>query len=102
MVRIPTTAANAKMVLKEDYNSEWDDLAPETFRDKVAKLLGLWSFCVYIIIIFLKYFLVDKAVAGICDADATKTKQRLYRNMFDKNTPKTDYGIFLTNALPLR
>ena len=40
VVRIPTTAANAKMVLKEDYNSEWDDLAPETFRDKVAKLLG--------------------------------------------------------------
>ena len=39
-MRIPTTAANAKMVLKEDYNSEWDDLAPETFRDKVAKLLG--------------------------------------------------------------
>ena len=48
------------------------------------------------------YFLVDKAVAGIAEADATKTKQRLYRNMFDKNSPKTDYGIFLTNALPLR
>ena len=59
--------------------------------------------CVYnIIIISLKYFLVDKAVAGIGEADATKTKQRLYRNMFDKNSPKTDYGIFLTNALPLR
>ena len=56
VVRIPTTAANAKMVLREDYNSDWDDLAPETFRDKVAKLLGtiviiLW--CLFILIIII-------------------------------------------------
>ena len=56
MVRIPTTIANAKMVLREDYNSDWDDLAPETFRDKVAKLLGtiviiLW--CLFIITIII-------------------------------------------------
>lgn len=34
--------------------------------------------------------------------DKSRHKQRIYRSMFDKNSPKTDYGIFLTNALPLR
>ena len=63
MVRIPTTAANAKMVLREDYNSDWDDLAPETFRDKVAKLLGtiviiLWCLFIIIIIIIIVIFII--------------------------------------------
>ena len=46
--------------------------------------------------------LVAKALDWVGLADKSHTKLKIYRNMYDKNSPKTDFGIFLTNALPLR
>ena len=40
MIRIPTSATNAKIVLQECYNDDWTSDSPEIFRDKVSRALG--------------------------------------------------------------
>ena len=40
MIRIPTIATNAKIVLQESYDDNWSCESPEIFRDKVSRALG--------------------------------------------------------------
>ena len=80
LIRIPSDASNAKLILKGDF----DDISLGELRNKVAEKL------------------VAKALEWVGLSDKSHTKLKIYRNMYDKNSPKTDFGIFLTNALPLR
>ena len=78
IVSVPSSVEEARIRLREDYQEEWGNQSPETFRTKVCHVL------------------VEKAVTTLGELE-----QRSYRAMFDKTDPKTDMGIFLTNALPL-
>ena len=78
IVSVPSSVEEARIRLREDYHEEWGNQSPETFRTKVCHVL------------------VEKAVTTLGELE-----QRSYRAMFDKTDPKTDMGIFLTNALPL-
>ena len=84
MIRIPSDASNAKLILKGDFDDTWNDISLGELRNKVAEKL------------------VAKALEWVGLSDKSNTKQKIYKNMYDKNSPKTDFGIFLTNALPLR
>ena len=79
LTRIPASVTEARIVLREEYEEAWADCSPESFRENVSRKL------------------VDRAIRGL----ETKFQQRLYRSLYDKDEPKTDFGIFLTNALPL-
>lgn len=78
VVRVPSSVVEARILLQEGYDEDWGEENPGVFRNNVCEVL------------------VDRAVWGL-----EQKKQAVYRNMFDKNEPKTDMGIFLTNALPL-
>ena len=78
VVRVPSSVIEAKIRLKEEYDDNWNNEDPEVFRNKVCGVL------------------VEKALKNL-----DPTRKALYTNMFDKNDPKTNLGIFLTNALPL-
>ena len=41
LINIPSNAINAQIVLKEDYDEQWSNVSPETFRNNVAKALGI-------------------------------------------------------------
>ena len=82
MARIPTSVTEARIVLQEDYEESWAE-SPEMFREKVSRKV------------------VEKAMAWMGLVDGGKSQQKLYRSLYDKEDPKTDFGIFLTNALPL-
>ena len=84
LIRIPSDASNAKLILKGDFDDTWNDISLGELRNKVAEKL------------------VAKALEWVGLSDKSNTKQKIYKNMYDKNSPKTDFGIFLTNALPLR
>ena len=59
MIRIPTIATNAKIVLQESYDDNWSCESPEIFRDKVSRALGwmnnafLLEFCQQYLICYL-------------------------------------------------
>ena len=84
LIRIPSNTEHARLMLKDEFDEEWNDISQEELRHKVSKKL------------------VTKALEWIGRSDKSNTKQKIYRNMYDKNSPKSDFGIFLTNALPLR
>ena len=84
MIRIPSDASNAKLILKGDFDDEWNDISQAELRHKVSEKL------------------IAKALEWVRVSDKSHMKEKIYRNMYDKNVPKTDFGIFLTNALPLR
>ena len=84
LIRIPSDVSNAKLILEGDFDDSWNDISQGELRNKVAEKL------------------VAKALEWVGLSDKSQTKQKIYRNMYDKNSPKTDFGIFLTNALPLR
>ena len=84
LIRIPSDASNAKLILKGDFDDKWNDISQGEFRNKIAEKL------------------VAKALEWVGLSDKSHIKEKIYRNMYDKNFPKTDFGIFLTNALPLR
>ena len=73
----------ARIVLQEDYDETWGENSPESFREEVSRKV------------------VEKALAWMGLVDGGKSQQNLYRSLYDKEDPKTDFGIFLTNALPL-
>ena len=78
IVRVPSSVIEARILLQEKYDEAWGKEEPDTFRNRVCSVL------------------VERAVLGL-----DQLKQTVYRNMFDKDDPKTNFGIFLTNALPL-
>ena len=73
----------ARISLQEDYDESWADNSPEIFRENVSRAV------------------VEKAMAWMGLAVGGKAQQNLYRSLYDKEEPKTDFGIFLTNGLPL-
>ena len=83
LARIPTSVTEARILLQEDYDESWGETSPEIFRENVSRKV------------------VEKAMAWMGLVDGGKSQQKLYRSLYDKEDPKTDFGIFLTNALPL-
>ena len=77
-LRLPKSQEEAKQILGKEWKDDWGQCEPEVFREQVCKVL------------------VKRAVANL-----SKEGQRQYRFLSDKESPKTDFGIFLTNALPL-
>ena len=73
----------ARILLQEDYEETWGESSPEMFRQEVSRKV------------------VEKTMVWMGLVDGGKSQQNLYRSLYDKEHPKTDFGIFLTNALPL-
>ena len=83
LARIPASVTEARIILQEEYDEAWADCSPQLFRENVSRSV------------------VSKALQWLGAVDKTKSQQKLYRSLYDKDEPKTDFGIFLTNALPL-
>ena len=77
-VSLPQRVEEARIVLAKDWREDWAGLGAGAFRDTVARVV------------------VDRGVQGL-----TEEQQARYRALSDKADIKTDFGIFLTNALPL-
>ena len=39
LIRIPSDASNAKLILKGDFDDTWNDISPAELRNKVAEKL---------------------------------------------------------------
>jgi len=76
--RVPRSQGEAKQMLGAEWRDDWGQYGPQVFRDEVCRVL------------------VKRAVASL-----SMEGQKQYRFLSDKENPKTDFGIFLTNAFPL-